>query len=482
MTKEDQIDVRVRLGIDVACRADHQASLAGVDGEFIWSGWRFRTTPTDLTALWEKIPAGAEVQVVVEPTRNAWVPLAAWLSAQGAEVVLVAPEQSADLRDYYNKHTKTDRLDSRVLARLPLLHPEGLAAYDGPTPADPLRRVMRRRAKLVKARVATFQRIDALVELLGPAWAEVLGAGDYTKTALVVLERYGDPRALRRFGQRRLAELMIRTSKGAWREAKAAALLAAADDAMALWAGGGLDFAELAADIAAEVRVARSLNDEIAVLEQRAAPMFAAQDRRPAVDDDDERGIIASVPGLGGVLGAGIVARFGDLDRFANLAGVRSFTGLVPKIDQSGLTHGHNGITKAGDPGLREVLYLAADYLRRIDPQLAARYYRLIVETGKHHDSALCHLATTLATRLAACWRRRERYVLRDVDGTTITEAEGRAIVAERYRIPDNVRQARRRASRAKQLKQRTTRRVKESTKAAPAPGRTTDDSSQKVA
>lgn len=474
--------MKVRLGIDVACRADHQASLAGVDGEFIWSGWRFRTTPTDLAALWDKIPVGAEVQVIVEPTRNAWVPLAAWLSALGAEVVLVAPEQSADLRDYYNKHTKTDRLDSRVLARLPLLHPEGLAAYDGPTPADPLRRVMRRRAKLVKARVATFQRIDALVELLGPAWAEVLGAGDYTKTALVVLERYGDPRALRRLGSRRLSELMIRTSKGAWRDDKAAALLAAADDTLALWAGGGIDFAELAADIAAEVRVARSLNDEIAVLEQRAAPMFAAADRQPAIDDGDARGIIASVPGLGGVLGAGILARFGDLDRFANLAGVRSFTGLVPKIDQSGLTHGHNGITKAGDPGLREVLYLAADYLRRIDPQLAARYHRLIVDTGKHHESALCHLATTVATRLAACWRRRERYVLRDVDGTPITEAQGRAIVAERYKIPDHVRQARRRASHAKQLKQRTTRRGKESTKAAPAPGRTTNDSNHKVA
>jgi transposase len=118
--------VKVRLGIDVACRADHQASLAGADGEFLWSGWRFRTTPDDLEALWAKVPDGAEVQVILEPTRNAWVPLAAWMKAHGAEVVVVAPEQSADLRDYYNKHTKTDRLDSRVLARLPLLHPEGL--------------------------------------------------------------------------------------------------------------------------------------------------------------------------------------------------------------------------------------------------------------------------------------------------------------------------------------------------------------------
>ena len=46
------------------------------------------------------MPGGADVQVILEPTRNAWVPLAAWLKARGAEVVMVAPENSADLRDY----------------------------------------------------------------------------------------------------------------------------------------------------------------------------------------------------------------------------------------------------------------------------------------------------------------------------------------------------------------------------------------------
>jgi hypothetical protein len=51
------------------------------------------------------------------------------------------------------------------------------------------------------------------------------------------------------------------------------------------------------------------------------------------------------------------------------------------------------------------------------------------------------------------CWRRRERYVLRDVDGRVVTEAEGKAIVAERYRISEEVRQARRSTSKAKKLK-----------------------------
>ena len=100
----------VKLGIDVACRADHWASLADERGEFIWSSWKFRTTTADLERLWAKNPDGASVTVILEPTRNAWVPLSAWLQSRGATVILVPPEQSADLGDYYNKHTKTDRL------------------------------------------------------------------------------------------------------------------------------------------------------------------------------------------------------------------------------------------------------------------------------------------------------------------------------------------------------------------------------------
>src|SRR6266498_1075321 len=209
----------------------------------------------------------------------------------------------------------------------------------------------------------------------------------------LVLERWADPRALRRLGRRRLTDVLVKASRGAWREPKADELLAAAEESLELWKDGGLDLDELAADIAAEVRVARSLSAEIATLEARIAPMFAAADRRPETphdreatpptrDGDDERdvGIVASLPGLDGILGAGILARFGDFDRFHSLAGIRSFTGLVPSIDQSGNSSGHGRPTKAGDPGLREALYLAADHLRRVDPHFAQRYHRLIVE------------------------------------------------------------------------------------------------------
>jgi len=43
---------------------------------------------------------------------------------------LVPPERSADLRRYYAKHSRTDRLDSQLLAGLPMLRADGPPALD----------------------------------------------------------------------------------------------------------------------------------------------------------------------------------------------------------------------------------------------------------------------------------------------------------------------------------------------------------------
>jgi len=308
-----------------------------------------------------------------------------------------------------------------------------------------------------------MQRLDALVELLGPGYADVLGWGDYTKSALAVLERWRDPRALKKAGPKRLAALLAKTSRGRFGKDKAEELLAAADEAIALWeASGGLDFSELAQDIAAEVRIVRALSTELAAIEERVDALYR---------DADPTGIVVSAPGLGTTLAAGILGRSGDLNRFANLSGVRAFTGLVPKVDQSGLDDNPKGPKKTGDPGLRQALFLAADHARKVDPTLAERYYRLVVEKGKHQGSALCSIAPVLISRIAACWRNGARYELRDTDGRAVTEAEGRAICAERYKVDPALRAKRRRASAAKTMKGRVGRRRQESAKAAPASG-----------
>jgi transposase len=460
------LEDRVLLGIDVACKSQHQASCADSSGSFLWSGWRFRTSSAELETLWSKLPPQHEVQVVIEPTGNSWVPLAVWLKRQGAKVALVPPEQSSDLRKYYNKHSKTDRLDSRVLARLPLLHPEGLRPIDSLGTADPLRRAVRRRSTLKRQRSATLLRISSLLELMGPALAEALVSPGLGQAALAVLERYADPMALRQIGRARLTKLLIQHSRGAWRESKADQLREAALDAIRLWRDPDLnfqiDFAQLASDISSEVRMIRTLDQEIDELDVRIEALYLRAD--PA-------GVVSSTPGIGVITAAAILGRTGDFNRFENLSGVRAFTGLVPKVDQSGLSERHGGPTKAGDPGLREAVFIAADHARKVDPTLAARYYRLMIHEGKHHNSALCTIAATLITRIAACWRNGQTYEIRDIDGTLITEAEGRRICAERYAITPEIRAARRQAKRAKKLKMGTGRHKKESTEAAPVLG-----------
>jgi transposase len=286
---------------------------------------------------------------------------------------------------------------------------------------------------------------------------------------VAVLERYANPHALNKLGRSRLTKLLIRASRGHWREDKADEILAAADETLALWAAGGLDFDELAEDIAIEVRLIKTLDGEIAALDDRIEALY---------EQADPDGIVVSAPGIGVTLAAGILARTGDLTRFHSLAGVRAFTGLVPKIDQSGIDDHHKGPTKAGDPGLRQALFLAADQARKVDPTLAARYHRLYAEAGKHHNSALCTSAAVLITRIAACWRNSELYQLRDADSRPITEAEGRTIHADRYKIDAATRAAHRNGTQPK----RTGRRKKESTTAAPATGPSTTEPSQHAA
>jgi transposase len=455
---EEEFVDQMTLGIDVACRAAHQASLADERGKFAWTGRRFRTTVADLERLWAMLPAGAAVTVVMEPTRNAWVPLAAWFRRRGAAVILVPPEQSADLREYYSKHTKSDHIDSRMLARLPLLHPDGLRPAEGLGPADGLRRATKLRASLVKRRSTILARLDAYLELLGPAWDTALGGDLALNTPLRFLAAgYAHPHTLRRLGRARLTRFIWRYSHGAWGQDHATRLLDAAGQTLALWAED-IDYTELAEDIAVEARLALALTTEIRDLEQKIAALLHHRD--PAA-------IMTSVPGVGAINAAQILARLGDPARFTSLAGARSFTGLVPSLNASGTSGHHGPPTKSGDAPLREALFMAADQARRTDPTLAARYHRLMVTCGKHHNSALCHISTVLLTRIIACWRAGTPYQLRDTDGTPITPAQGRQIISQRYQISAELR-AQRRTS---HTKTGTSRRSKESP-GAPTPPR----------
>ena len=101
-------------------------------------------------------------------------------------------------------------------------------------------------------------------------------------------------------------------------------------------------------------------------------------------------------------------------------------------------------MSKAGNALLRTTLIRAADTARKQDPQLARIYYVQMAERGKTHLAANCVVAAHLAARAWLVMKRGTPYVLQDIDGSEVTPAQAKAIIAERYAVTDAIRQRRR--------------------------------------
>lgn len=90
------------------------------------------------------------------------------------------------------------------------------------------------------------------------------------------------------------------------------------------------------------------------------------------------------------------------------------------------MTQPSRAISKEGPPALRLAFFQAANAARRVDPQLAALYQRLMVERGHCHTSATVAVARKLAERTWTVLSRGKPYQLRDLDGQPITERGAR--------------------------------------------------------
>ena len=149
-------------------------------------------------------------------------------------------------------------------------------------------------------------------------------------------------------------------------------------------------------------------------------------------------------PAAGRQVRAGKPALLAMSSRFASSA--------CPVLHRAGAQASETGDTdrkgqpmsKAGSSLLRTTLIRAADNARHQDPQLARIYYVQMVERGKDHLGALCVVAANLGERFWAVMNRQMPYVICDTDGHPVTPSEAKAIIAERWTVPPDVRARRR--------------------------------------
>ena len=264
----------------------------------------------------------------MEPSAAAWLPVAVFFARRGHTVYRVPVSKAADLRRFLSRHAKSNRIDADALARLPLVDPGGLTVLELPD-ADraALDRRVRACDRLTEQIAAHKVRIRHLALQLMPTFSTVI-TNKLSLCDLAVLERYADPRALLQFGEQRLCALITKTSKGRHGAPRAQAWMHAAQEAVAVYGDDpAVAFADIAAEIATEVRLLR------AALAERPAHEQAREDAYQAVDPT---ALTRSLPGVAKIGGPVLTAALGRAGRFRNAAAFKSFTGLAPKANHTG--------------------------------------------------------------------------------------------------------------------------------------------------
>lgn len=426
------------VGIDLGIVSAHTVRVLSGDGREVC---RRRCEPTVASlaviesAALAGAPAGTVLEVVIEPTGPAWLPVAVFFTARGHRVFRVSSAKAADLRRFLSRHAKSNGIDADTLARLPLADPGGLRVLELPgAEAAALDRRVRATDRLTQRAAEHKVRIKDLVRQLLPCSPLT---GELGQADLAVLERWADPRALLKVGPARLTALIAKASNQHQGAERAQAWRAAASAAVELYAGyPAMPWADLADEVATEVRLLRAVTAELAA---------HAEQREQAYRWADLGGLARSLPGLAKVGAPVLVAGMGRPGRFGSGAAFKSFTGLAPRASETGNTDRKGQpMSKAGSSLLRVSLIRAADHARKQDPQLAKIYYTQMVERGAEHLKALCVVAGALAERAWAVLHRQMPYVICDTNGAPVSPEEAKRIITEHWAVPAEVRHRRR--------------------------------------
>ena len=153
-------------------------------------------------------------------------------------------------------------------------------------------------------------------------------------------------------------------------------------------------------------RLPKTVNDSVnQVLSISISSMRAMQAQIKALEKEIERqfenipNTLTSIPGIGPVLSAGIIAEVGDVNRFIHgQSGLAKFAGLVWKENKSGMFEGQNPrLIKSGNRFLRYYLIEAASSLVRCDTEYKRFYDLKYKEVNKYqHKRALALTARKL--------------------------------------------------------------------------------------
>ena len=329
-----------------------------------------------------------EVLVGIETDRGPWV---AALVAAGYTVLAVNPLQAARFRDRLGvSGAKSDAGDAHVLADMARTHSHELRPVAGDSPeAEAIKVVARIHKTMIWERTRHTQRLrHALLDYFPAALVafEDLDAAD----TLELLAKAPTPALAARLSIAQISGALKRARRRDVAEKAAAIQAALRTEHLGLHE---IVAQAYGASVQALIAVLTTLNTQVKTLQGQVETHFG---QHPAAE------IILSQPGLGQVLGARVLAEFGDdPDRYACAKARKNYAGTSPITRESGKKRAVLARFVHNDR-LIDALTAQAFGALRTSPGARAYYDRQRAR-GAGHNAALRQLANRLVGILHGC-------------------------------------------------------------------------------
>ena len=383
------------VGIDIG-KNHHEASIVSPEGKQIGRSLRFATTHKGADSLMRfifKNIGNSPCVFGMEATGHYWYPIYSFLKAKRYTIYVINPIQSDSLRKMYIRQTKNDSIDSFLIAEVIRFGQFGTTSM-----ADEnilaMRQLCRYRDSVISSRTEIKLRIGTIMEQIFPEYEKQFSSL-WVSTSMGILEKYLTPENIENAPIDELFEIIKDKSHNRLTKAKAISIKEAAADTF------GIKIAQDAFSFQLKQLIDRMnfLDKQIEALDCQILEYYEKFDC-----------YLHTIPGIGMIAAATILAEIGDINRFKSSSALVAFAGIDPTVRQSGeFSSTHNHMSKRGSPYLRHAIFLAATTCSFHNSPLNA-YYKKKREQGKHHLTATGAVARKLTTVIYAVLRDGKPY------------------------------------------------------------------------
>jgi transposase len=383
-------------GIDVAKRK-HSAMVLNEEAETVKQNFTFRNNREGFDKLLAALaPFTGELVVALEATGHYWLSLYECLAEAKHPVVVLNPLQVHAYQRSGVRKRKNDRIDAFWIADYARISNSQATDQAAPELLQ-LRDLTRFRLRLRENIGDCKRKLLSILDRVFPEY-ETLFSDVFLTTSRQLLAQAITAQEFADFDLAELTQLLSSASRGRFGQDKAEAIIEHARRSV------GVNLFANSARLQIDC-----LLEQLNLLEQQTQQMD--QSIEELMNQLPQH--ITSIPGVGPVTGAAILAEIGDIHRFEAPEKLVAYAGIDATVYQSGdFEAAEAHISKRGSPFLRLAIWQAATMTAIYDPQLKA-YYQQKKAEGKHHGVAIGAVARKLLARIYIILKENRPYEIR---------------------------------------------------------------------